>query len=135
MSITVQSAAQKGQLSIIRSLLAENPALLNSTDVDGRTALHWAASAGYADVVRYLVDQKCDVDLPDARIHYTLSIDAHSRSHIASAGHEPIAEELIGAGANVNKTNDKGITPLHYAASKAHVDIGKLLISRGAQVN
>jgi len=70
-----------------------------------------------------------------------------------SAGHEDIVRELVGAGANVKATNDKGITPLHYAASKGRVDVGistllqvsptethiyrqvgKLLIERGADV-
>ncbi|CAE7211543.1 unnamed protein product, partial [Rhizoctonia solani] len=41
----------------------------------------------------------------------------------------------LGAGADVNITNDKGLTPLHYAASKGRVDVGKLLIARGADIN
>ncbi|KAF8589899.1 ankyrin [Ramaria rubella] len=32
-------------------------------------------------------------------------------------------------------TNDKGLTPLHYAASKSRVSIGKMLISHGADIN
>jgi len=43
--------------------------------------------------------------------------------------------ELVGAGADVKKTNDKGLTPLHYAASKSRIDIAKFLISRGADIN
>ncbi|KAF9558830.1 ankyrin [Agrocybe pediades] len=33
------------------------------------------------------------------------------------------------------RKNDKGLTPLHYAASKSRIDIGRLLISRGADFN
>jgi hypothetical protein len=29
-----------------------------------------------------------------------------------SAGHEEVVSELVGAGADVNRKNDKGITPL-----------------------
>ncbi|KAI0714277.1 ankyrin repeat-containing domain protein [Cerioporus squamosus] len=50
-------------------------------------------------------------------------------------GFEDVVKELLGAGADVNAKNDKGLTPLHYAASKARVEIGKLLISRGADIN
>lgn len=32
---------------------------------DGRSALHWAASSGSLEIVRYLIDQKATVDLPD----------------------------------------------------------------------
>ncbi|KAH9997168.1 ankyrin [Russula compacta] len=35
----------------------------------------------------------------------------------------------------MNRTNDKGITPLHYAASKSRIEIGRFLISRGADIN
>ncbi|KAK4700678.1 hypothetical protein P7C70_g5568, partial [Phenoliferia sp. Uapishka_3] len=40
-----------------------------------------------------------------------------------------------GAGADVTAANDKGLTGLHYAASKGHVSVGRLLISKGADVN
>jgi len=52
-----------------------------------------------------------------------------------SAGDAEIVKELLGAGANVNATNDKGLTPLHYAASKGRVEIGRILIERGADIN
>jgi ankyrin repeat protein len=63
-----------------------------------------------------------------------------------SAGHENVVQELLGAGADVNATNDKGLTPLyvgpestllvsdtelnasHYAASKGRVDVCTLLV-------
>lgn len=65
-----------------------------------------------------------------------------------SAGHEDVVKELVGAGADVNKRNEKGLTPLyaflhpyfilcatattdpnrpfprHYAASKSRIDVG-----------
>jgi len=52
-----------------------------------------------------------------------------------SAGHKNVVTELLGAGANVNKANDKGLTPLHYAASKSRHEIARLLIDRGANIN
>ncbi|KIM57427.1 hypothetical protein SCLCIDRAFT_1136163 [Scleroderma citrinum Foug A] len=52
-----------------------------------------------------------------------------------SAGNEDIVLELVGAGADVNKRNDIGLAPLHYAASKSRIDIGRFLIQRGADIN
>lgn len=43
------------QTNLVRSLLNNDPSLLNSVDSDGRTALHWAASSGALDVVRELL--------------------------------------------------------------------------------
>jgi 26S proteasome non-ATPase regulatory subunit 10 len=127
-TLSVHSAAQKNQLSLLRSLVNEDPKQVNAVDVDTRTPLHWAASSGSIDITRFLIDQKAEVDKPDNSGWTPLHI-------AASAGQEEIVKELVGAGADVNRKNDKGITPLHYAASKSRVDIGKFLISRGADIN
>ncbi|KAF6759832.1 ankyrin repeat protein [Ephemerocybe angulata] len=96
MSLTVHTAAQNRQLNVLRSLVSEDPKLVNSIDVDERTPMHWAASSGALDIVRFLIDQKADVDRPDGTNWTPL--------HIAvSAGHTEIVQELVGAGANVNK--------------------------------
>ncbi|KAF5378989.1 hypothetical protein D9757_009119 [Collybiopsis confluens] len=116
------------QIGLLRTLIAENPSLVNAVDADERTPLHWAASSGSLETLRYLLDQKAEVDKVDG--------SGWSALHIAvSAGNDDIVEELVGSGADVNKKNSKGISPLHYAASKSRIDIGKLLISRGADIN
>ncbi|KAL4074867.1 ankyrin repeat-containing domain protein [Scleroderma yunnanense] len=125
----VHNAAQNNQLSVVRSLVAENPKLIND---DGRTPLHWAASAGATDIVRYLIDQKAEVDKADS--------SGWTALHIAvSAGNEDIVQELIGAGADINKRNEKGLAPLCEAHDAvifidANVPwkIGRFLIQRGA---
>ncbi|KIK58084.1 hypothetical protein GYMLUDRAFT_171698 [Collybiopsis luxurians FD-317 M1] len=73
---------------------------------DERTPLHWAASSGSLEIVRYLLDQKAEVDKVDG--------SGWSALHIAavSAGNDDIVEELVGSGADVNMKNSKGITPL-----------------------
>ncbi|KAF8532301.1 ankyrin repeat-containing domain protein [Gautieria morchelliformis] len=106
-SLSVHSAAQNNQLSLLRSLLAENPTQLNVADADGRTALHWAStSPGGIEIVQFLLEQRgIEVDKSDD--------SGWSPLHIAvSAGREGVVRELLGAGAYVNKTNDKGLTSL-----------------------
>ncbi|KAI9566838.1 ankyrin repeat-containing domain protein, partial [Boletus coccyginus] len=62
-------------------------------------------SVGATEVVRYLIDQGSDVTKVDG--------GGWAALHIAvSAGHEEIVQELVGAGADVNQRNDKGLTPL-----------------------
>ncbi|KZP09040.1 ankyrin, partial [Athelia psychrophila] len=62
-------------------------------------------SSGSIDITRFLIDQKAEVDKPDNSGWTPLHI-------AASAGQEEIVKELVGAGADVNRKNDKGITPL-----------------------
>ncbi|GAW02297.1 26s proteasome non-atpase regulatory subunit 10 [Lentinula edodes] len=114
-TLSVHSAAQTHQSGLLRTLVSENPSLVNAVDVDERTPLHWAASSGDLDIARYLIDQKAEVDKVDGSV---------------SAGNDSVVEELIGAGADVNRKNSKGITPLVKIAFKR-----KLLISRGADIN
>ncbi|KDR78689.1 hypothetical protein GALMADRAFT_63768, partial [Galerina marginata CBS 339.88] len=62
-------------------------------------------SSGSIDIVRFLIDQKAEEDKTDG--------SGWTPLHIAgNAGHENVVQELIGAGADVNRQNDKGLTPL-----------------------
>ncbi|KAK0204394.1 ankyrin repeat-containing domain protein [Desarmillaria ectypa] len=108
-TLSIHNAAQSNQPGLLKALVTENPKSVNICDADNRTPLHWAASSDNS---------------------------GWTPLHIAaSAGNEDVVLELVGAGADVNRKNDKGLTPLHYAASKSRLEIGKLLISRGADIN
>lgn len=47
-------------------------------------------------------------------------------------GHEALAKQLIAKGADINKT---GWTPLHYAATKGHLGMIKLLLEKSAYID
>ena len=53
----------------------------------------------------------------------------------ASTGNIEAVKQHIAAGTDVNAKDDSGWTPLHWAASKVHNKIAKLLIEEGADVN
>ncbi|KAI0076178.1 ankyrin, partial [Panus rudis PR-1116 ss-1] len=62
-------------------------------------------SSGSVEIVRFLIDEKADIDPAD--------LSGWTPLHIAvSAGHEDVVRELLGAGADVKRTNDKGLTAL-----------------------
>ena len=51
-----------------------------------------------------------------------------------AAEHADLAELLLGAGAEIN-TGYRGLTTLHIAARKGYVQLGELLLARGADPN
>jgi hypothetical protein len=53
----------------------------------------------------------------------------------AQAGNSILTQFFLNAGANVNKEDNYGITPLHWAADSGKKDIVKLLLNAGANVN
>lgn len=128
-----------GQPGLIRSLLAETPSLINAKDEDGRTPLHWAATSNNLGVLQLVLSNSPDIEAQDA-------VGATPLIVAAAAGQMEAVRELLDAGAKVDSTNEKGQTALHYAASKGNVPVcyqvgftnaqlGRLLISRGADVS
>ncbi|KAG5337461.1 hypothetical protein C0989_009610 [Termitomyces sp. Mn162] len=103
---SIHLAAQNKQLSLLRALVAEN------TKDDERTPLHWAASSGAIDIVRFLIDQKAEVDKPDISGWTALHIagldawlvrvcnETYLSLKTVSAGHDEVVKELVGAGAD-----------------------------------
>ncbi|KAL7009406.1 putative ankyrin-repeat protein [Cystobasidiomycetes sp. EMM_F5] len=129
-SVDVHRAAREGQSHLVGRALADNPELLNVKDADARTPLANASTSGSLETVQAILHHKPDVEARDSLGWTPLMIAV-----LASAGATDIVTELVGAGASVIAENDKGITVLHYAASRGRLEIGRLLIERGADIN
>ena len=48
-------------------------------------------------------------------------------------GHLECAKALLGAGADINKQNNDGVTPLMRAANWGHIEVVRELLKRGAK--
>ncbi|XP_075213420.1 uncharacterized protein LOC142319717 isoform X1 [Lycorma delicatula] len=101
---------------------------INLQDMQGRSAVHYAAKQGHLDALQLLTRAGCQVDLGDA--------DNHTPLHLAAArDHVNVAELLISCGAGVNrKTSDK-MSPLHFAAARGFKEMVILLLNSGAHIN
>ena len=63
-----------GQLEVVK-VLVKHGATWESQDYSGSTALHWAVDGGNIEVVRWLLNKGCQVDVKD----YTSGKDRNTR--------------------------------------------------------
>ena len=93
----------------------------------GMMALHWAASAGHADVVQRLLEHGANVDATD----YSHN-DSRTALHGAAwEGHADVVTRLLEHGADVNAKTKYGSTALDFA--EGHADVVRVLREAGAK--
>ena len=123
--LAVCNAAYGGRMEELERILAERPRAALSADEDGRTGLHWAASAGHAEAAAALLAAGADAEAADEA--------GWTAAHIAaSGGKEEVLALLLARGADVGARNHSGCTCLHYAASKNAGGVLALLLAAGA---
>lgn len=121
-------AAMKAQdVTTVRALLKQR-ADVNAADVDGTTALQWAAHWNDLETVKALLAAGAK---PNTASRYGAT-PLHEAAAIGSA---PVVNALLRAGANANATYGEGETPLMLAARSGNLESVKLLIEAGANVN
>uniref|UniRef100_A0A673LSZ7 Ankyrin-3-like n=1 Tax=Sinocyclocheilus rhinocerous TaxID=307959 RepID=A0A673LSZ7_9TELE len=114
----IHVAAFMGHENIVTQL-TNHGASPNTMNVRGETALHMAARAGQANVVKFLVANG----------------DDHTPLHISSRlGKPDIVQQLLQHGASPDATTTSGYTPLHLAAREGHKDVASILLDNGASL-
>jgi ankyrin repeat protein len=128
-------AGQKNQLGQSAILLAkyhrQQPAVDFLLSRDPDLTLHEACAVGAMDAVKRLVRDRgrlIDTHSPDGFTPLTLA---------CFFGHAEVAEHLVDQGANVNlaATNQMAVAPIHAASAARRVDLVRMLINSGADVN
>ncbi|KZP12103.1 hypothetical protein FIBSPDRAFT_870598 [Athelia psychrophila] len=131
---SLYAAASSGDLLQLQKLFrtalqtgnVENFALANdASSRTGLTALHAAASRGYLDIVKWLVED-CGA-IPDLE-----DKEGETALHKAALnGHLPILAYLLPDRADVHARDADGWTALHNACSKGYLDIVRWLFDSG----
>lgn len=124
----VVDAAMRGDREAVRAALARK-ADVNTAQLDGSTALHWAV-------------ERDDVELTDVLIRAGAHVTARTREGVtplqlaAMNGSAPIIDRLLKAGADPNAAlTPSGDTALMMAARTGKSDAIRVLVEAGAGVN
>lgn len=157
----ITEAARNGQLAEVRALIAAK-ANVNAPQVDGATALHWAAEHDDLIMVNTLLAAGADADAKN-RVGATpmlaaatngnaeilaalLAHGANPNGKVSATGDTPLmiaaktgiaaaVKVLLDHGADVNASEDWGkTTPLMWAVAENHIEVTKLLIGKGADI-
>jgi len=115
-----------GSLQQVKDMLKQSPILTSFADYDRRTALHIAASEGYLDLVKFLLDAGANANRSDRWGGSALD-DALRHNH------QPVAEELRQRGGRLG-ARDFGAA-LIEAAFADDLELVGLLLSDGAPVD
>ena len=125
--LRVLEASKNQDSAALHSLLKQKPDV-NAADVDGMTALIWAAHNNDLDAVKALLAAGANAK---AANRYEVT----ALSEAANSGNGPMIEALVRAGADVNAPFGEGETPLMTASRTGSVEGVKALLAAGAKVN
>lgn len=125
-------AAALGALDCISTLLDSDPAQVNGYSRDGFSALGLAAFFGHLEALRFLLSRGAD---PNAASKNPMQVTplhsavAHRQEDVSLA----MARALLEHGADPNRKQQAGYTPLHQAAAHGQDAMAELLLSYGAE--
>uniref|UniRef100_A0A8C4PPF5 Euchromatic histone lysine methyltransferase 1 n=1 Tax=Equus asinus TaxID=9793 RepID=A0A8C4PPF5_EQUAS len=124
----LHAAAEAGHVDICHMLIQAG-ANIDTCSEDQRTPLMEAAENNHLDAVKYLLKAGALVDPKDAEGSTCLHL-------AAKKGHYDVVQYLLSNGQmDVNCQDDGGWTPMIWATEYKHVDLVKLLLSKGSDIN
>jgi len=124
----IHKAAQEGDTEKVKSILEQNPTLLDSRNDNNLTPLIISSIHGNIDVVRLLIKKGADINAGDNE-------GSNALHNAAASGQKEVIELLLSKGVDVNLGDNNGMTALHFVATRGYFECGKLLVAKGAEVN
>jgi ankyrin repeat protein len=124
---TLVDAAEQGNGALVGALL-DKGADVDARQIDGMTALHWAAYRDDTDMAALLVRAGANVDAENAYGVPPISL-------AATNANADIVTLLLDAGANPNATLHGGETVLMTAARAGSAEAVRALLAKGADPN
>ena len=122
-------AVEHRDTAAARALLREQVDV-NTPQLDGATALHWAAHWDDLEIAGLLIRAGADVNAANDVVYGVTSL-----ALAAVNGSAAMIEQLLNAGANANTALPTGETVLMTAARSGNVDAVAALLAHGADVS
>ena len=135
-------AAEIGLIDELRTELDRDPSFVTRFSPIGATALHGACYWGSQPAARLLLERGADVNAltTDSFLKIAPIGSAVAAPDVPNPSHdESVVLALVGLlvdfGADVNRPRRDGMTALHAAAYRGHVEVIRKLLSAGANPN
>lgn len=121
-------AAQQGDVTVLKRLLAKSSVQVDARDADGNTPLLLAVREHRSAAVELLLDAGASLRIQDT--------DGLTPLHIAVRGGDTdMTVLLLDHKADILARDNQGWTPLQWAIAADHLDTAKALLDRGAAAN
>lgn len=124
--------ALTGKADLLRKLLSDDPIIISSVDIYGRTALHIAASHDKYGILK-LLHKYCSKD--KETLDRSDSFGFTALHYAVQGANTYCAKLLLDSGCDVDPTQHSKCTPLHLAALYGYPELVALLCEHGANVH
>ena len=123
----VFDVARSGTVDEMKTLVSQNPDIINSKNERGFTPLILACYRGNTEVAKYLIDNVKDLDY--------LSQEGTALSSLCINYNKELVEKLLDKNANPNLHDSFGNTPLLWAVKRNNLELVSILLKHKADVN
>jgi ankyrin repeat protein len=135
-STALYIAAQRGHFDVCRHLILEGADIFLKKDGEW-TPLTVAAFNGFLNICELLIataiaevgEDDNDDDILDDKLAIEYIDDSRALSSACAQGHLDVVKMLVQWGADLNKPDSNGYTPLAAASNNGHVQIVKFLLN------
>jgi len=137
-------ASRAGTLEVAKELVAHGANVNAKESWRGQTALMWAADGNQAEIAQLLISKGADVNVRALANDWDAQITSEPRAqyrptggltallYAARSGCSRCVRAILEAGADIDRPNPDGITPLLIAIDNFRYDTARLLLDAGA---